>query len=298
MRAETAALLAAAYMVAMFVWHRLRLLRRRAAGPSLELLRRFDYRAVWDELLPSLPDQPGAPAPQAGSPTAPRFFAQSPWELDEPFARRVERDALKAGAVPAADAREPEAAWLFVHFAVRRIFEGDLDGAEAIAERLEEGQAGRLLATIELARAERAASIKDLPGARKAALAALTRVRALEREVGASPGLSYLSAHLRLAWLTHEVNLEWSVGAALVTLRRALRRFGDLPPLYLSLAHAQALLGRHEEALDELGRAVYYARGDAFYSRAVLEDGFVFRTRPALAAQCKGAGATSPPVRG
>jgi hypothetical protein len=290
-RAETAALLAAAYIAAMFVLHRLRVYRRRAAGPCVELLRRFDYRAVWDELLPALPQREGAAAPGADSATAPRFYAKSPWELPEPPTLKAERDCLLKGVVPTVDARQPDAAWLFVHFAVRAIFAGDLDEAESLAQRLEEGQAARLLATIDLARAERAASVRDRPAARRAALQALARVRELAARGPMTPGIAYLAAHLQLAWLTHDVNLEASVATTSWRLRKALKSFGDLPFLYLSLAHAQALLGRHGEALDELGRAVYYARGDRFYARAVLEDGFVFRARPALAAQCRPAAA-------
>ena len=232
--------------------------------------------------MPSLPEVPGAAAPGAEAATAPRFYANSPWELPQPFAHQSERDALRAGVVPACDAREPELAWLFAHFAVRRIFEGDLDAAEAIAERLDDARSARLLATIDLARAERAAQANDPAGARAAALGALTRIEKLD-----SAGSSYLASHVRLVWLTHEGNLELSATWAILSLRRALRRFGDLSFLYLALAHAQALLGRHQEALDEMGRALYYARGDAFYARAILDDGFVWRTRPALASQCR-----------
>ncbi|MBI5546435.1 MAG: hypothetical protein HY901_21340 [Deltaproteobacteria bacterium] len=289
MRAETAALLAACYLVAMFVWHRLRVLRRRAAGPSLELLRRFDYRAVWEELLPSLPQHPAALAPSGQAPAAapdlaPRFYLESPWELPEPFAYKAERDALRSGAVPRCDARDPNVAWLLVHFAIRRIFEGDLDGAEAIAERLEEETSGRLLATIELARAERAALVHDAVAAHKAALAALAHAQGLREP---SLGTMYLVAHIKLAWLTNDVNLELSVAMAALSLRQALRSHGNHPFLFFGLAHAHSLLGRHEEALDELGKALSYARGDAFYAKAILEDGYVWRARPALAAQCR-----------
>lgn len=287
MRAETAALLAAAYIAAMFVLYRLRVYRRRATGPCVDLLRRFDYRAVWDELAPATPAGGGAPAPGSDSATAPRFYATSPWELPEPPALKAERDALLRGVVPDVDARAPEAASLFVHFAIRAIFAGDLDRAEALAERLEEGQAGRLLATVDLARAERAASVRDHAAARADALKALERVRALAVREPETAGTAYLAAHVQLAWLTHELNLEPSVAVTSWRLRRALRAFGEKPFLYLCLAHAQALLGRHGEALDELGRAVYYARGDRFYARAILEDAFVWRARPALAAQCR-----------
>ncbi|MGC4116592.1 MAG: hypothetical protein QM765_18875 [Myxococcales bacterium] len=129
--------------------------------------------------------------------------------------------------------------------------------------------------------------MRDAAGARTAAMQALRRVQEQLDRGPKTPGLVYLAVHVRLTWLTHELNLEPSVAMASYQLRNALKRFGDLPFLYLSLAHAQALLGRHGEALDELGRALYYARGDRFYERAVLEDGFVWRTRPALAAQCK-----------
>ena len=68
---KTRTMLAAAYLAVMFVWHRLRVSRRRAAGPTLELLRRFDYRVVWDELLPAMPDRPSAAAPSSAAPAAP-----------------------------------------------------------------------------------------------------------------------------------------------------------------------------------------------------------------------------------
>jgi hypothetical protein len=89
------------------------------------------------------------------------------------------------------------------------------------------------------------------------------------------------------------LNLEVSVA---VTAWRLRRPEGPRRPacLYLSLAHAQALLGRHAEALDELaGRSTTPAATAS--TRAILEDGFVWRARPALAAQCRLAG---PAARG
>jgi hypothetical protein len=282
-RAEIAALLATGYLVVMFVLHRIRLRHCHTNGPSLDLLRRFDYRALWDELLPDEP-QPGAPAPCADAPAAPRAYAQSPWELERPPSHRELRDALLGGSCPEIDPGDAQARWLGCHFAIRRVLLGDLDGAAALAARLPSIDSQRMLASIDLARAERRQAVRDRAGARRAVLSALARAEG-SRE--SSAGLSYLSAHLRLAWLTDEINLEQSALGTLVRLRRALRRFGERPCLHYAKAHAEALLGRHEEALDELGRALYFSQGDPFYARPILECPFVARERPALFAQCR-----------
>ncbi|HCF62090.1 MAG TPA: hypothetical protein DFS52_29365 [Myxococcales bacterium] len=164
---------------------------------------------------------------------------------------------------------------------------GDLAGARSLAARLPAESAALLLAAIELARAERCEQVRDKSGARRAVFSAFEHAERGLRLQGRTVALEYLMAHLRLAWLTHDANLEWSVGRTLFSLQRALQRWGERPCLHFARAHAQALLGRHDEALDELARAFYHSDADAFYARAILECGFVAQARPTLLAQCQ-----------
>lgn len=279
-RAEIVALLASLYLVAVFVWHRARLRRRRAEGPSLELLRSFDYRVVWDELVPEA----------GGAQASPRFAeapAQRPGELGEAPGHAALCAALLEGEPPEIAPADEAARALGCRCAIERVRSGDIDGAARLAARLPPETASLLLAAIELARAERCEQVRDKAGARRAVFAAYEQGERGLRLLGRTVALEYLMAHLRLAWLTNDANLEWSVGRALFGLQRGLQRWGELPCLHFARAHAQALLGRHEEALDELARAFYHSAGDAFYARAILECGFVAQARPTLLAQCQ-----------
>jgi len=250
-RAQIVATLATGYLLGAFAAHRLRVLSRRRSGPSLELLARFDYRVLWNELLAAAA---GGDAPAVG---------EDPSGRDDLEARARLREAIRS-----VDSRE---------FA----------RARALAAQVDAALAGPLIAAIELANAEHQAAAHRPAAARKAAFAAFEAVGQCRRRTGASRGLDYLSLHLRVAWLTNAVNLEFSLFGALRGLKQAIHRWGDAPELHFSKAHAQALLGRHDEALDEIGRALYYARGDAFYARPILEHPFVKQARPALYAQCK-----------
>ncbi len=279
-RAEIVALLASVSLLAMFVWHRARLYRRRAEGPSLDLLRRFDYRVVWDELLSEGGREHVSPG--GAEPPAP-----GPGGLPEAPGRAALRAALLAGESPALDPGDETARALGCRCAIRRVLSGDLAGARSLAARLPAESAALLLAAIELARAERCEQVRDKSGARRAVFSAFEHAERGLRLQGRTVALEYLMAHLRLAWLTHDANLEWSVGRTLFSLQRALQRWGERPCLHFARAHAQALLGRHDEALDELARAFYHSDADAFYARAILECGFVAQARPTLLAQCQ-----------
>ncbi len=285
-RAEWAAIFSGGYLATVFAWHRLRLRRKRREGPSLAALSRFDHRALWDELAQPEWKQPGARAPHADSAMAPSFYRESPWELPEPPGHRALRDQLFSGLNPAISREDPVATWLVAHAAVRRVLAGELDSAAQLAPLLPEASGEKLLIQLDLARSERAQAVRDSSAARGFALAALARGQGLQRRAP-SAGLAYLAAHVRLSHLTHAVNLEISVLLAVAGLRRAVGRYGQAPWLHLGLARAQAMLGRHEEALDELGRALYHARADRFYAEAVLAGGFAQAQRPALAVRCR-----------
>ncbi len=102
-----------------------------------------------------------------------------------------------------------------------------------------------------------------------------------------SASLAYLAAHIRLTYLANATNLELVAFTQLFALRRARKRFGETPALHVALAHAQTLLGQMTSAVDELGRAAFYAHGDRFYLDLVLESGFVASNRPELYRTCQ-----------
>lgn len=287
-RAHVVAILAAAYLVWMFVGYRVRLWRKRSAGPPLPLLRRFDYRAVLDELGP--PYREGLPALPASVPghllpdAAPAFLRDSPWESGAPASHAAMRESLLRGETPGIDPGDKTGVSLALHCFMHRLLGGDLEGALAVSSVLPQELSSCARALAGLALAERAEGVRDAHGARRAAQGALRQAeRALEL-VPSSPARHYLVAHLRLSFFTHAVNLEWAVARAASLLRRGLECAMETPCLYFGLAHAAALLGREDEVVDELGRALYYARGDAFYAKALAEDGYLARIRPALVA--------------
>jgi hypothetical protein len=135
------------------------------------------------------------------------------------------------------------------------------------------------------ARAEAARVQGNAAAREEEALSALSAIR----EAGGatrSAGLCYLAAQVKLAHLAGPLNLELVAVPALLSLKRGLKRFGHSPELHLGLAHAHAVLGQSTAALDELGRAVYYAHGEPFYRDLVLASEFVERVRPRLRQQC------------
>lgn len=132
-----------------------------------------------------------------------------------------------------------------------------------------------------LARAEAARAQGDAAAREREARIALAELR----HIGGprhSAGLAYLDAQIRMAHLVTPLNIEVLGVSALLALKKALNRFGPTAELHLGLAHAHALLGQTGAALDELGRAVYYAHGAPFYTELVLASEYVERVRPRL----------------
>lgn len=115
------------------------------------------------------------------------------------------------------------------------------------------------------------------------ALVPLRRLGGLALE---APAWSVLAAHLEVQRLSfwNQERVEWVVRRA---LRRALARHPDAPAPHLVRAHLEASLGNAEAAADQLARALYYARGDAFYARPIVASPAVARLRPALDAQAR-----------
>jgi hypothetical protein len=145
-------------------------------------------------------------------------------------------------------------------------------------------EAGPVLAAIE--RARQAREKKDEGAVENEAHAALAEVRKLggtKREAW----LAYLDAHVRLTYLANATNLELVCITVLIGLNRALARFGPSPLLHLALAHAQTLFGQLNAAVHELGRAAYYANGDTFFLKLVLDSSYVEVARPVLHQQCE-----------
>lgn len=139
-----------------------------------------------------------------------------------------------------------------------------------------------------LAQAEVARVQGDAASREREARVALGQVRAAGG-ARSSSALAYLDAQIRLGHLVTPLNVELLGIATLLQLRRALTRFGPSPELHQALAHAHAVLGQTATALDELGRAVYYARGAPFYAELVLASAYVEQARPRLRESCTSA---------
>lgn len=115
------------------------------------------------------------------------------------------------------------------------------------------------------------------------ALVPLHRVGGLALE---SPTWSVLAAHLEIQSLSFW-NMERAELVVRRALRRALARHPDAPGPHLVRAHLEASLGNAEAAADQLARALYYARGDAFYAKPIVASPSMARLRPALNAQAR-----------
>ena len=290
-RAQTAALLASCYLLWVFVRYRVRLFQRQRSGPLLSLLRRFDYRAVLAELEPlytsGLPPGSAVRSPGHDSHMAPSFFRESPWERTDLTAHSELLRRLRAGQTPEVEPSDASLVSLLVHSFIRRLVQGDMDGAEAVARLLPPEHSFRLKALASLARAERAEATRDQRGMFRSASVAQSFTEAALSYAPDSRALHYLAAHVRLTYFTHAVNLEWEVSRARAGLRRAAEGARAPACFHHALAHAAALVGQQDESVDELARALYYAQADPFYARPILESPYVARVRPALVAECR-----------
>ncbi|WP_373047910.1 hypothetical protein [Vulgatibacter sp.] len=290
----------AGYLLAL---RRVRVYRGRKAGPSLELLRRYDHVALAGELSPvRAADDTTAtgprlvPVPSGPVGTLPAIWAEAPWSFAAPTRLAAAREELllglpaEAAAQAAGQGAPPEAVrslftWAFLH----RLFGGELAMAREIAEALRTLDPGagslvhRLLARLEAVRAE------VEPGATEAAAAAgLEHLRrGAVRGLPAPPAEAGLVAHFEVLRLTLW-ELEWRELAVRRQLRRAQARHPQAPVLHLVRAHLAAVLGDGPGAADHLARALYYARGDAFYARPVAASPYLARVRPALVAEARG----------
>jgi hypothetical protein len=135
-------------------------------------------------------------------------------------------------------------------------------------------------------RAKQAWVRRDSSAAELHAAAALSEI-AHAGGVAAHPAFAFLDAHVRVAYLTGPLNLELVCFWVLQRLKGAIGRFGPQPELFHARAMAWARLGQLPQALDELGRSVFYAQRDPFYVGLVLESRYVAVARPRLHAQCK-----------
>lgn len=292
----------ASYIAYLLGWRRIRVAQGRRKGPALQALARYDHRALAVELAATL-----APAnlEAAGSrivpiPTGtplgpmPEPWATAPWAFAKPSALADARDALLLGVVEEAVTRSTGApaalvASLFGWAFCFRVFSGEADRALAVANAYaalpgHRGDvANRLLAQAHSLFAEGLG-----PGREREVQATLglARWKALEKP-SASPALSGLGPHLeilRLGWWNLEIG-EWTTRRR---LRRALSRFPDAPVLHLIRAHLAASLGEGQRAADHLAKALYYARGDTFYARPIVESPWLSFSRPTLAARARG----------
>lgn len=121
---------------------------------------------------------------------------------------------------------------------------------------------------------------------RSAPRAALEQLEATDDH---SPAELYLREHLVLSHRVNLLSLEVVVFAAKRRIAAGLQRYGDHPALHFVRARASALLGFNTQALDALGRAVYFSQQSPFYLTAVTELPYVLQARPVLDQQCRAA---------
>jgi hypothetical protein len=115
--------------------------------------------------------------------------------------------------------------------------------------------------------------------------------RAVLERLASQPPVSAAEAYF-FEWLSLRLDVtpltvEWEVYAIKRRLAAAMHRFGDVPALYFARAHASALLGFTQSVIDDLGRAVFFAREAPFYVDAVLAMPFVQELRPPLGRACR-----------
>jgi hypothetical protein len=111
----------------------------------------------------------------------------------------------------------------------------------------------------------------------------------LEAQPAVSAAEAYFREWLSLEHRTTPLTVEWQVYASKRRLNQAMRRFGDVPCLFLARALASSKLGFTQSVLDDLGRAVFFSRQAPFYVQAVLAMPFVQEARPPLFRACRDA---------
>ncbi|RMG11554.1 MAG: hypothetical protein D6729_17830 [Deltaproteobacteria bacterium] len=308
------ALVTVVYLVAVLLWHRVRLWRARRGGLPLDRFRPFDHRGVLDELRPlyeaGLPDpeaprytpEPAAAAQPFGEPVewlSSAWASAAPERLPDPVAHALR--ALRRGEIEEAGAkvlptqpREVDQALtsLGLHHFLEALYAGRISEAASVLAKLPAWTNRKIsarvvdkhLAQLALAEAEASSGGRARRAARRARVHVL---RAGGGEVFADPGTRGLWSHVLLRHFTHFLNLEWRHVQIDRGIRKSLAENRTSPILYYELAHCAAHRGKGEEAVDHLARALFYAKGDPFYVRAILETPEVGRLKPILAEQVR-----------
>lgn len=287
-----------AYTATMLAWRRLVIWRSRTGGPELALLAGFDHAALARELAEELRPPAGggspeertaAPAPElpplAGLPAA---WHSCTFAVDAAFAPARERIEAGQPAAAAELARDRDALrGLLTWGCLSRLFAGDAGVALACALALREADAvlgARLSAQVLARRAELLPQGTERVKLCEEALEDCRRAGAGARM--APPGLAGLAAHLETLGIS-----VWTLEIAAFRVRRRLdrieRRAPHAPFVHLTRAHLAALLGDGESAMEHLARALYHARGEAFYARVIGGSSYVERVRPSLSARAR-----------
>ena len=202
-------------------------------------------------------------------------------------------DALVEPGQPAA--LDQQFTSLGIHHFLLRLYRDDLEGAARLMRRLPAWSNGRISSRIsdkylgqilylqaESARREGGAGRYKLAGQARRRLESAGATQPF-----AEPGTRSLWCHLVLVYFTHALNQEVNHFRVDRLVRRGLSENQTSALLFYELAHVCTHRGKTEEAVDHLARALYYARGEPFYLRAVLDAPEVERVKPALVAQVK-----------
>jgi hypothetical protein len=307
----------AGYVLVLWIIGRARRAASRRRGISPERLAPFDHRGFLDELqeIYEAGLEPAGPRAEAASQaeavpalfpllgTAPAWLRPDVWEAGRldwvmaPVGRAQAlvaegRDADVDALVEAGQETEidQQLASLGVHFFMVRLYRGDLDGATAVLKRLPVWTRDRISVRVVDKHLAQLALLRGAGDARPARYVKEAR-KAIERAGG---GSRYADSGTRALWghlaLLHGRSLVFE-DLVLLQVDRAIRKGlsenRSSAMLYYELAHCCLWRGRTDEAVDHLARALYFAGGDPFYARPILDAPEIARIKPALVRQAQ-----------
>ncbi len=308
------------YLLALWVTRRLRRARFRKKGLPPEGLSEFDHAGFLDELSEIY--EAGLPAEEtkqvrsrakgeASVSSASKIFSQLPsWFREDVWSSESAgvlpgqvlraRELIEDGKEREVDSlvedgQEPEVdqafASLGIHFFVKRLCAGDLDGAESVMRMLPSWTRDRISWRIAEKHAAQIELLRAMVGGSGAKKGVKKARQAIRRAGGggryADTGTLALWAHLTLVHGRNILLEELLLLRVDYALRKGLSQNSSSPLLFYELAHCCLWRSRQDEAIDHLARALFFSGGSSFYTRPILESPVIARIKPALVKQAR-----------